>query len=159
MRCFPKFNFSLTYFCNETIWLAHHSKKMKVWGLLKIEGSILNYRVHPLLPTYIGEKEDNICQSIWYKSEVLWKTCWGTHWGTWRTWLKRIGNQGKVKKILPPPLQQIKARTSSKLQFRCHYITTKRNSTHTLCSSLQQYLWHPRWFKISQSPLKHEKLE
>jgi len=36
-------------------------------------------------------KEDNICQSIWDKSEVLQRTCWGTHWepdqnplGTWR---------------------------------------------------------------------------
>ncbi len=27
-----------------------------------------------------SEKEDNICQSIWDKSEVLWKTCWGTQW-------------------------------------------------------------------------------
>jgi len=26
------------------------------------------------------KKEDNICQSIWDKSEVLWRTCWGTHW-------------------------------------------------------------------------------
>jgi len=25
-------------------------------------------------------KEDNIWQSIWDQSEVLWKTCWGTHW-------------------------------------------------------------------------------
>jgi hypothetical protein len=25
-------------------------------------------------------KEDNICQSIGGKSEVLWRTCWGIHW-------------------------------------------------------------------------------
>jgi hypothetical protein len=34
----------------------------------------------PLWPSYIGEKEDNICQSTWDKSEVLWRTCLGTHW-------------------------------------------------------------------------------
>jgi hypothetical protein len=53
---------------------------MKLWTLPKIEPSILRYRVPPLWPTYISEKEDNICQSIWHKSEVLWRTCWGTHW-------------------------------------------------------------------------------
>jgi len=25
-------------------------------------------------------KKHNICQSIWHKSEELWRTCWGTHW-------------------------------------------------------------------------------
>jgi len=30
-------------------------KKMKLWRLLKIEGSVLMYMVPPLRPTYIGE--------------------------------------------------------------------------------------------------------
>jgi hypothetical protein len=30
-------------------------KKMKLWKLLKIEGSVLMYIVPPLEPTYIGE--------------------------------------------------------------------------------------------------------
>ncbi len=38
-------------------------------------------------------KEDNICQSIWDKSEVLWRTCWGTHWEP---------GKNEKKKILPP---------------------------------------------------------
>ncbi len=56
-------------------------------------------------------KEDNICQSIGSKSEVLWRTCWETHWelgerienltrnslGTWR---EHIGNQGKKESTL-----------------------------------------------------------
>ncbi len=29
-----------------------------------------------------GEKEDNNCQSIWDKGEVLWRTCLGTCLGT-----------------------------------------------------------------------------
>ncbi len=33
----------------------------------------------PLAHLYRG-KEDNICQNIWDKSDVLWKTRWGTHW-------------------------------------------------------------------------------
>jgi hypothetical protein len=40
----------------------------------------MKYKVPALWPTYVGEKEDNICQNIWDKSEVLWRTCWGTHW-------------------------------------------------------------------------------
>jgi hypothetical protein len=31
-------------------------KKMKLWRLLKIEGSVLIYIVPPLGPTYIGER-------------------------------------------------------------------------------------------------------
>ncbi len=62
-------------------------------------------------------KDNNICQSIWDKSEVLWKTCWGTHQepdgnplGTWR---EHSGNTFRTrekwkKKILPwipsPPI-------------------------------------------------------
>jgi hypothetical protein len=64
-----------------------------------------------LWPIYIGEKEDNICQSMWDKSGVLWRTWWGTQWepiGTqWehignikRTHWEHIVNQGKWQKIL-----------------------------------------------------------
>jgi hypothetical protein len=53
---------------------------MKLWRLHQIEGFILKDWVPPLWPTYKGWKEDNICQSIWDKSEVLWRTCWGTYW-------------------------------------------------------------------------------
>jgi len=51
-------------------------------GSPTIEGSILEYRVLPLWPTYIYWKEDNICQSIWDdKSQLLWRTCWGNTLG------------------------------------------------------------------------------
>jgi len=53
---------------------------MKLWRLPNIESSILKYRIPPLWPGYIGEKENTICQSIWDKSEVLRRACWGTHW-------------------------------------------------------------------------------
>jgi len=66
--------------CNEPIWLPLHSTKLKQWRLPRIKGYILKYRVPPLWPTYIGEKENNICQSIWGKSEVLWRTYWGIYW-------------------------------------------------------------------------------
>jgi hypothetical protein len=36
------------------------------------------YRVPPLWPSYIDERRDNICQSIWDESEVLLGTLWGT---------------------------------------------------------------------------------
>jgi hypothetical protein len=52
---------------------------MKLWKLHKIERPSLNHRIPLLWPTYVGEKEDNICESTWDKSEVLWRTYWGTH--------------------------------------------------------------------------------
>jgi hypothetical protein len=36
--------------------------------------------VHPLGPTYIGEKGENFGQNIWDKNVVLMGTYWGTHW-------------------------------------------------------------------------------
>ncbi len=36
-------------------------KKMKLWRLPKIEGSILKYRVPPLWPTYLSMKQGNLC--------------------------------------------------------------------------------------------------
>jgi len=43
---------------------------MKLWRLLKIEGSVLMYIVPPLGLTYIGES---------VKVYGLKVTCWGTH--------------------------------------------------------------------------------
>jgi hypothetical protein len=57
--CLPSsiiFFFFFLFFCNEPIWLGRHSKKMKLWRLPKIKGYVLKCRVHPLSPTYIGER-------------------------------------------------------------------------------------------------------
>jgi hypothetical protein len=49
---------------NETIWLAHHSEKMKLWRLLQIEGSfILKCRVPLLCPTYISERRTTFAKA------------------------------------------------------------------------------------------------
>ncbi len=53
----PRFNFCC---CNEPIWLAHHSKKLKLWSLPKKEGSILKYRVPPIWPTYLSMKQGSL---------------------------------------------------------------------------------------------------
>jgi hypothetical protein len=76
--CLPS-SFFFFFWGNKSIWLAYHSKKMKLQRLTKLEGSILKYRVPPLWPHLFRWKKDNICQSIWDKNEVLWRTCWGTH--------------------------------------------------------------------------------
>jgi hypothetical protein len=57
-------------------WPITENKK-KLWRHPKIEDFILKYRGPSLWPTSIGEKEDNICQSIRDKSEVLLQTLWG----------------------------------------------------------------------------------
>jgi hypothetical protein len=38
------------------------------------------YIFFPSAHVLYRRKEDNICPSIWDKSEVLWRTCWGTYW-------------------------------------------------------------------------------
>jgi len=42
--------------CNKANLSGPSLKKMKLWRLLQMQGSILNYRVPPLWPTYIGER-------------------------------------------------------------------------------------------------------
>jgi hypothetical protein len=64
MRCLPSFKKKN---CNEPIWLANHSKRLKLWRLLEIEGSILKYRVPPLWPTYIGERRTTFAKAYGIK--------------------------------------------------------------------------------------------
>jgi len=40
---------------------------MKLWRLLKIEGSILKYRVPPFWPTYIGERRTTFAKTYGIK--------------------------------------------------------------------------------------------
>jgi hypothetical protein len=54
-------------FCNEPIWLAHHSTKLKLWRLPRIKGYILKYRVPPLWPTYIGERRTTFAKAYGIK--------------------------------------------------------------------------------------------
>jgi len=51
-------------------------RKIKLWRLPKIEGSILKYRVPPLLPTYIGERRTTFAKA--YRIKVR---CYGEHVG------------------------------------------------------------------------------
>ncbi len=108
MRCLPSSIF-IFFFFNEPIWLAHHSKQVKLWRFLKSKCSIMKHRVQAPPAQVYRWKEDNICQSIWDKSEVLWRKYW-EHDG------KPQGNivgihcePGKnEKKSFPPPTLNLK---------------------------------------------------
>jgi hypothetical protein len=54
--------------------LAHHSKKKEIMETLKIENSILNCTIPPLLATHIGERRTPFSKA--YKSEEVWRKCW-----------------------------------------------------------------------------------
>ncbi len=56
-------------------------KKMNLWRLPKVDGSILKYRVPPLGPTYIGERRTTFAKA--YRIKVR---CYGEHVG------EHIGN-------------------------------------------------------------------
>ncbi len=73
MRCLPC---SIFWFCNEPIWLAHHSKKWSYRGSPKIKGCILKYRVPLLLPTYTGETKTTFAKAYGIKVK-----CYGEHVG------------------------------------------------------------------------------
>jgi hypothetical protein len=57
--------------------LAHHYQK-KLWRLpkierLKLEGSILKYRVLPFMPTYIGERRTTFAKAYRIKVRCYWE--------------------------------------------------------------------------------------
>jgi hypothetical protein len=53
---------------------------MKLWRLLKIEGSVLIYMVPRFGPTYIGERRTTFAKAHGLEVRCLIRrTCWGTH--------------------------------------------------------------------------------
>ncbi len=90
-------------------------QKMKLWNLPKIEGFILKYNVHPVGPTYIGERMTTFAKAYAIKVRGYGENV-GQHignlrniWrmfplGTWRELSENtFGNQGKMKKNPPTP--------------------------------------------------------
>ncbi len=79
IKCLPS---SLLFFCNEPIWLANltgPSLKIKeTMEALQNRRFYLEVRSSPPLAQLYRWKKDNICQSIWDKSEVLFGTFWET---------------------------------------------------------------------------------
>ncbi len=69
---------SIFLFCIEPIWLAHHSRKMKLFRLRKIEGSILKYRVCPLWPSYVDERRTTFAKAHRIKVRCYWELFGGT---------------------------------------------------------------------------------
>ncbi len=111
---------------------------MKLWRLSNIEGSILKYRVPPLWPAYIGEKENTICQSIWDKSEVLRRTCWGTHWELGEHIGNLMGTNWELKgNIVRTHWQPGKyEKKSSPLPFPKKTLKRKKQGTLSACLGL-----------------------
>jgi len=54
---------------------------MKLWRLLKIEGSVLMYIVPPLGPTYIGERRTTFAKTYGIKVRCLYGEHVGEHIG------------------------------------------------------------------------------
>jgi hypothetical protein len=52
---------------------------MKLWRLLKIEGSVLIYIVHPLGPTYIGERRITFAKTHGLEVKCLYGEHVGEH--------------------------------------------------------------------------------
>jgi hypothetical protein len=95
-------------FRNEPIWLVNHSKRSEAIEARQNRRFYLSSS--PLAHLYMW-KEYNICQSTWFKGEVLWRTCWWIHWevgeqiedlmGTyWELKGNIVGTRENWKKIL-----------------------------------------------------------
>jgi hypothetical protein len=111
MRCLP--SSIAIFFCNKPIWLAHHSTKWNYGRSPKQK--VLFWHIECL--TYIAERRTTFAKACGFKNEVLWRTCWRTHWelgehtgNPSRTQREPIGNfkgthcqPGKNEKKNPPP--------------------------------------------------------
>ncbi len=95
------------YFCNEPIWLAHHSKKKKLWRLLKTEGYILKHRVHFLWGTY-QELGNSLLwttpQTKFFYKMLAWKVYWAhSPSRKWNSGQSTLHTKHNWKEKNPPP--------------------------------------------------------
>jgi hypothetical protein len=117
MRGLPKFNFLFLQPANLIGPLL--KKKLKLWKLPKIKGSILKYRVSHLWPTYTGERTTTFAKVCWIKVRCYGehvgehignlRNILGTHWELERNMVDTHWERGKNEKILslpPCPLPQ-----------------------------------------------------
>jgi len=75
------------------MWLTHHSKKMKLWWLPKIESPILKYNVPPFWPTYIGQRWTTFAKVYGIKvRSAMEENMLGNTLGTWETYWESDGN-------------------------------------------------------------------
>jgi hypothetical protein len=65
--------FFFFFYAMSQFWLAHHSNKMKLWRLLKIECIILKCRIPPLWPTCIGEMRTTFVKAYGIKVRCSWE--------------------------------------------------------------------------------------
>jgi hypothetical protein len=145
MRCPPSSIFFL--FCNEPIWLTHHSKKTET--LKTPQNKSLYFEVYsssPLAQLYRW-KEDNNCQSIWDKSEVLWRTSWehvknmmGNYWelkgNMVVTYWEPEKNEKKSCCPTPPNLKGKNARHLQCLLESSHWL-----HEISLCKRVPNHFW------------------
>jgi hypothetical protein len=97
-------------------------KKKKLWRLPKIKGSILKCRVHPLLPTYIGERRKTFAKTYRIQARCYGEhvgehieNLMGTHWELEGHIVKTHWELGKnEKKSSPTQLEKKNKRKKSK---------------------------------------------
>jgi len=58
--------------------IAPSLQKKEIMKTPKTEGFSLNFTVPPFWPTYIGERRTPFFKA--YKSEEVWRKCWGKYW-------------------------------------------------------------------------------
>ncbi len=77
-------NYPFFFFFQQVNLIGLSLKKMKLWRVPKIEGSLLMYRVPPHWPTYIGERRATFAKAYGIKVR-----CIGEHVGEH---IKNLGN-------------------------------------------------------------------
>ncbi len=88
-----------TFFRKEPIWLAYHSKKIERMNSYQIRRFYFGLLSSLPLAHLYRLKEDNSCQSIWDKSEVLLGTFWGTcQVCTWKVFAVTLPQKTKNEK-------------------------------------------------------------
>jgi len=89
---------------DKRIWLAHRKRKLNLWRLPKIKRFYRRVKCHSLWPSYIREKGRTLGKTYGIKVRCYWEHAWEPrkHIGNlMKTWREHVGNQGKMKKVLP----------------------------------------------------------
>jgi len=83
--------------------LAHHSKKIIIIKIPQNKRFYFELYSFFFWPTYIGERRTPFSKA--YKSEEVWKKCYGKYWELERNIVRTHWEVGKNEKksLLPPP--------------------------------------------------------
>ncbi len=94
-------------------------KRLNVWDLPKIEGSILEYIAPCLWPSYIGWRRTTVAEPYGIKVKCYWEHPWGTQWELDGNMLGTKEYEKNPPPHPPPPNPNPKLKGKKTRHFEC----------------------------------------